>query len=92
MKILWKDVLLEVAKNNKNITSKAKTHKTKKAPKKIATSRAKTSMERFKMEAAKEVGVHLKDGYNGHLTAKQAGSIGGRMVKKMIDSYKNSHK
>ena len=92
MKILRKDVLLEVAKSSKSVTSKAKTHKTKKAPRKIATSKAKSSMERFKMEAAKEVGVHLKDGYNGHLTAKQAGSIGGRMVKKMIDSYKNSHR
>ena len=85
-------MLLKVAKNSKSMSSKSKTPKTKKAPRKIATSKARTSMERFKMEAAKEVGVHLKTGYNGHLTAKQAGSIGGRMVKKMIDSYKNSHK
>jgi hypothetical protein len=42
------------------------------------------------MEAASEVGVQLKDGYNGNLTSKQAGSIGGQMVKKMIDSYKSS--
>ena len=48
-------------------------------------------MEKFKMEAAREVGVTLKPGYNGNLTAKQAGAIGGRMVKKIIDSYKKSH-
>ena len=85
-------MLFKVAKNNKTVSSKSKTHKTRKTHRKTATSKARSSMERFKMEAAKEVGVHLKAGYNGHLTAKQAGSIGGRMVKKMIDSYKNSHR
>ncbi len=50
----------------------------------------KSAMENFKMEAANEVGVNLKQGYNGDLTSKQAGSIGGQMVKKMIDSYENS--
>ena len=44
---------------------------------------AKEAMERFKMEAASEVGVNLSQGYNGDLTARQAGSIGGQMVKKM---------
>ena len=53
---------------------------------------AKNALNRFKMEAANEVGVNLKDGYNGDLTAKQAGSIGGQMVKKMIESYENSMK
>ncbi len=48
---------------------------------------AKDAMNKFKMEAANEVGVNLKQGYNGDLTAKQAGSIGGQMVKKMIESY-----
>jgi hypothetical protein len=47
------------------------------------------ALEKFKMEAASEVGVQLKNGYNGNLTSQQAGSIGGQMVKKMIDSYKN---
>lgn len=51
---------------------------------------AKQALERFKMEAASEVGVSLKQGYNGDLTAKQAGSIGGQMVKKMIQSVENS--
>ena len=50
---------------------------------------AKEAMEKFKMEAANEVGVNLKQGYNGDLTAKQAGSIGGQMVKKMIEKYEN---
>ncbi|MGI6196785.1 MAG: alpha/beta-type small acid-soluble spore protein [Eubacteriales bacterium] len=45
---------------------------------------AKEAMDKFKMEAASEVGVTLKQGYNGDLTAKQAGSVGGQMVKKMI--------
>ena len=53
---------------------------------------AKDAMNRFKMEAANEVGVNLKQGYNGDLTSKQAGSIGGQMVKKMIEYYENSMK
>ncbi len=53
---------------------------------------AKEAMERFKMEAASEVGVNLKQGYNGDITARQAGSVGGQMVKKMIESYENSIK
>ena len=53
---------------------------------------AKEALEKFKMEAASEVGVNLKQGYNGDLTSKQAGSVGGQMVKKMIESYENSLK
>lgn len=53
---------------------------------------AKAAMEQFKMEAANEVGVNLKQGYNGDLTAKQAGSVGGQMVKKMIEDYENKIK
>ena len=49
-------------------------------------------MNRFKMECANEVGVNLKQGYNGDLTSRQAGSVGGQMVKKMIESYENSMK
>jgi len=48
---------------------------------------ARAAMDTFKMEAAGEVGVNLKQGYNGDLTSAQAGSIGGQMVKKMIQSY-----
>lgn len=54
--------------------------------------KAKAAMENFKMEAANEVGVNLKQGYNGDLTSKQAGSIGGQMVKKMIEKYENDIK
>ena len=46
---------------------------------------AREAMDKFKMEAASEVGVNLKNGYNGDLTSRQAGSIGGQMVKKMRD-------
>ena len=52
------------------------------------TQKGKEAMERFKMEAANEVGVNLKQGYNGDLTSREAGSVGGQMVKKMIDAYK----
>ena len=51
---------------------------------------AREALNRFKMESASEVGVSLKQGYNGDLTSKQAGSIGGQMVKKMIQSYESS--
>ena len=51
---------------------------------------AREAMNQFKMQAANEVGVNLKNGYNGHLTSREAGSIGGQMVKKMVESYENS--
>ena len=44
---------------------------------------ARQGMEQFKMQAAQEVGVNLQPGYNGHLTSREAGSVGGQMVKKM---------
>lgn len=53
---------------------------------------AKDALSKFKMEAASEVGVNLKQGYNGDLTAKEAGSVGGQMVKKMIKAYEESMK
>ena len=58
----------------------------------LVNPQARDAMDRFKMEAASEVGVNLKQGYNGDLTSKQAGSIGGQMVKKMIESYENGMK
>ena len=51
---------------------------------------AREALNKFKMEAASEVGVNLKQGYNGDLTSRQAGSIGGEMVKKMIESYEQN--
>ncbi len=59
---------------------------------KLVVPQAREAMDKFKMEAANEVGVNLKQGYNGDLTSRQAGSIGGQMVKKMIESYENSVK
>ncbi|MBQ3553264.1 MAG: alpha/beta-type small acid-soluble spore protein [Clostridia bacterium] len=53
---------------------------------------AKEALNKFKMEVANEVGVNLKQGYNGDLTSKEAGSIGGMMVKKMVEAYENSIK
>ena len=53
---------------------------------------AREAMDKFKMEAASEVGVNLKDGYNGDLTARQAGSVGGQMVKKMIETAERNMK
>ena len=50
---------------------------------KVLNPNAREALDRFKMEAASDVGVNLKQGYNGDLTSKQAGSIGGQMVKKM---------
>ena len=50
----------------------------------------KDAMNQFKMQAASEVGVNLKQGYNGDLTSKEAGSIGGQMVKKMIQSVEST--
>lgn len=57
---------------------------------KIMVPNAREAMNKFKMEAANEVGVNLKQGYNGDLTSKQAGSVGGQMVKKMIESYEKN--
>ena len=50
-----------------------------------ANKQAKEALNKFKMEVANEVGVNLKQGYNGDLTSKQAGTVGGMMVKKMIE-------
>ena len=58
--------------------------------KKILVPEARAAMNQFKMEAANEVGVNLKKGYNGSMTTREAGSIGGQMVKKMIQSYESN--
>ena len=59
---------------------------------KVNVPEARAALDKFKMEAANEVGVNLKQGYNGDITARQAGSIGGQMVKKMVESYENNLK
>ena len=58
---------------------------------KIVVPEAKAAMEKFKMEAANEVGVNLKQGYNGDLTSREAGSVGGQMVKKDDRSVRKLH-
>ena len=57
---------------------------------KLNVPQARAAMDKFKMEAANEVGVNLKDGYNGDLTSREAGSVGVQMVKKMIESYEKN--
>ena len=51
---------------------------------------ARQAMDQFKMQAANEVGVNLKNGYNGDLTSREAGSVGGQMVKKMVEAYEQN--
>ena len=63
-----------------------------KSSNRIVVPEAREALDRFKMEAASEVGVTLNQGYNGHLTSREAGSIGGQMVKKMVESYEQSVK
>lgn len=53
---------------------------------------ARQALDKFKMEAASEVGVNLKQGYNGDLTSREAGSVGGQMVKNMIKKYEEGMK
>ena len=67
-------------------------HKMSKNSNNLVNPSAREAMDRFKMEAAREVGVNLTQGYNGDLTSKQAGSVGGQMVKKMIEAYENGMK
>ena len=57
---------------------------------KINVPEARAAMDKFQMEAASEVGVNLKQGYNGDLSSREAGSVGGQMVKKMIESYEKN--
>ena len=60
-----------------------------KMSKKTLVPNAQNALDQFKMQAASEVGVNLTNGYNGNLTSKEAGSVGGQMVKKMIEKYEN---
>ena len=70
-----------------NTTGPSKTPGTTNRIKTAKKATSKAALEKFKYEVANEVGVTLKDGYNGDLTSAQAGSIGGQMVKKMVESY-----
>ena len=57
---------------------------------KLNVPEARAAMDKFKMEAASEVGVNLKEGYNGDLTSREAGSVGGQMVKKLVEKAENN--
>ncbi|MCB2296108.1 alpha/beta-type small acid-soluble spore protein [Clostridium algoriphilum] len=57
---------------------------------KVLLPQAKAGLDKFKMEAAKEVGVNLTEGYNGDLTSRENGSVGGQMVKKMVQAYEKN--
>ncbi|WP_147566715.1 alpha/beta-type small acid-soluble spore protein [Clostridium tyrobutyricum] len=59
---------------------------------KLVVPEAKEKLNQFKMESASEVGVNLKQGYNGDLTSREAGSVGGQMVKKMVQAYEQGLK
>lgn len=59
---------------------------------KLVVPEAREALNKFKMECANEVGVNYTQGYNGNMTSRDAGSIGGQMVKKMIEAYENSIK
>ncbi|MCH5252457.1 MAG: alpha/beta-type small acid-soluble spore protein [Lachnospiraceae bacterium] len=65
---------------------------TSKSGSRMEVPQAKEAMNRFKMEVASEIGVNLKDGYNGDLTSREAGSIGGEMVRQMIKKQEESMK
>ena len=75
---------------NQVCDEKEKMSMSSKSSNKINVPEARAAMDKFKMEAASEVGVNLKEGYNGDLTSRKAGSVGGQMVKKMIESYEKS--
>ena len=59
---------------------------------KLVVPEAKQAMDNFKYEVASSMGVNLKQGYNGDLTAKQSGGVGGEMVRRMIESYQRGNK
>lgn len=76
--------------SNKSSSKENSNKATSRASSKAMTSNDKSGMEKLKTEVASELGVNLKSGYNGNLTAKEAGSIGGEMVRRMIKKQKDS--
>ncbi len=77
---------------NTRDTKRQKEMENMKSNNQINIPEAREAMDKFKMEAASEVGVNLKQGYNGDLTSREAGSVGGQMVKKMIEAYERNMK
>ena len=83
---------LRVVKQDPIQKRRCKTMSNNSSSNRLVIPAAREAMDKFKMEAASEVGVNLKNGYNGDITARQAGSVGGQMVKKMIEAYENGLK
>ncbi len=73
------------ASNNTNSNNSSNS-----SSKRLNVPQARQAMDQFKMQAANEVGVNLKNGYNGDLTSREAGSVGGQMVKKMVEAYEQN--
>ena len=88
LKLMKKFPIIKILTRHKLLKQTRKKSKGVSEMKGITTQQGRETLNRFKMEAASEVGVNLKQGYNGDLTSREAGSVGGQMVKKMIDSYK----
>jgi len=78
----------EVQTNNQDRNKELKTM-SRNTSNHLVNPNAREAMEKFKMESANEVGVNLNNSYNGDITARQAGSVGGQMVKKMIQAYED---
>ena len=85
-------VLRKISSGNNPIEQKGDVKMSTNKSNHLVNPAAREAMDKFKMEAAAEVGVNLKNGYNGELTSRQAGSVGGQMVKKMIEAYENGMK
>lgn len=86
------NIFIKCVKNNYCKRKTLKGEKNMSSNSKGMVPEAREALDRFKMEAASEVGVNLKQGYNGHLTSREAGSVGGQMVKKMIEAYEKNMK
>ncbi len=76
--------------NSNNASNNTSSSSNSSSSNRINVPEARQAMDQFKMQAANEVGVNLKQGYNGDLTSREAGSVGGQMVKKMIEAYEQN--
>ena len=75
---------------NNNMNNQSSNSSRNSSSNRLNVPEAREAMDSFKMQAAGEVGVNLKQGYNGNLTSREAGSVGGQMVKKMVEAYEQN--
>ena len=75
---------------NNNMNNQSSNSSRNSSSNRLNVPEAREAMDSFKMQAANEVGVNLKQGYNGDLTSREAGSVGGQMVKKMVEAYEQN--